>query len=98
MLDNVIHGLFTLGKGLLIPALLGIVAWCLTYPIGYYGCSSYAQAKEFSFWRYRYFECYLQAKDGIWYTKQEYVSSQIGVKVNVLHENNVAEITRLGEK
>jgi len=67
-------------KGLLVPFAAGVLMYCLSYPLGYVACSSYADAIEHPF-KYQWFSCYIQTKDGDWLLKQEYQSSKVGMKV-----------------
>lgn len=82
--DNIFKGglavVVMLLKGFAIPASIGLVGYGLAFPLKWYDCKAYAESIEMPF-KYRYFECYIQTKEGPWLERREYQSSKIGTRL-----------------
>lgn len=73
---------FALGllKGLLIPLSAGMLMWLISYPLGAYSCRNYAKGIHLQGWNYSWFVCFVEDNDK-WYTKDQYESSKVGVRL-----------------
>lgn len=78
--NKIIGVAFTLLKGLAVPIIGGLLAYAVTYPIGYLSCTKYGEAKQIDT-KYVWFQCYVKTDEGKWLEKTEYLSSKIGAKI-----------------
>jgi hypothetical protein len=78
--SKIIGVAFTLLKGLSVPIIGGLIAYAVTYPIGYLSCTKYGEAKQIDT-KYVWFQCYVKTDQGKWLEKTEFLASQVGMKL-----------------
>lgn len=72
--------IWAIGKGIVIPVVIGAAVWAIKYPLGAYDCYSYGYAKDMST-KYVWFQCYVKDNKKQWLTLEEYRMSEIGTKI-----------------
>lgn len=82
---TVLAGMAMLLKGVMVPVIIGGMVTLFHYPLAAYDCHKYGDNKELPV-KYSWFECYVKPPHKGWFTKQEYVQSQIGTKLVVEKE------------
>lgn len=70
----------TILKGFLIPVSLGLIGYSFSWPLGHLSCTYYGEATEHPT-KFVWWNCYVQDKEGVWLSKQEYQSTRLGMRL-----------------